>query len=120
MEAKRALRRIVRDARRARTTEQRAIDATGLTAQLSELVRSSGARSVTCYVSDTHEPATEGFLLWAHENDVRVLLPIADGAGCCAGSMRSREWPSTGAPQVCPNPWPRSTLRSASPTPTSY
>lgn len=36
---------------------------------------------MTCYVSDTHEPATDGFLIWAHEHDVRVLLPIADGAG---------------------------------------
>lgn len=59
------------------THTERAHASTGLTANLTELIRSTGARYVSCYLSTRDEPDTRPFLRWAHENGVRALLPIS-------------------------------------------
>lgn len=52
-----------------------------LTAQLWQLVDSTGATSVSCYLSTTLEPGTRTFVNQAIERGLRVLLPStrADG-----------------------------------------
>jgi 5-formyltetrahydrofolate cyclo-ligase len=46
-----------------------------------ELTRSSGARSVSCYLSTPDEPETRDYLRWTIENGVRALLPISRSDG---------------------------------------
>jgi 5-formyltetrahydrofolate cyclo-ligase len=74
---KRALRAELRERRRARTATQRAHDETAVTANLEELVRRLDARTISAYLSMTDEPPTRSFVRWAHEQGVRVLLPIS-------------------------------------------
>jgi 5-formyltetrahydrofolate cyclo-ligase len=74
---KRALRAELRERRRARTATQRAHDETAVTANLEELVRRLDARTISAYLSMTDEPPTRAFVRWAHEQGVRVLLPIS-------------------------------------------
>ena len=78
---KRALRADLRERRRAMTATERSEAVSGLTRNLVELVTSSGARSVSCYLATRDEPETRDFISWAHAHQVRVLLPItrADG-----------------------------------------
>lgn len=54
---------------------ERARDA--LTEQLIELVRDREAVSVSCYAPLPGEPDTSGFLAWAPEHGVEVLLPVS-------------------------------------------
>ncbi len=49
----------------------------GLTRNLIRLCVQLKARTVACYLSFGTEPTTVGFLRWARENGVRVLLPIS-------------------------------------------
>lgn len=85
MEEKRTLRSAVREAREARAARvPRAArdadaaahdDAAALTAQLARLTQELGASRVTCFVSVKGEPDTAGYLAWALEHGVEVLLP---------------------------------------------
>jgi 5-formyltetrahydrofolate cyclo-ligase len=75
--AKRALRAELRERRRIRTSTQRAQDTATLTAHLIELTTALGARSVSAYLSLPEEPDTRGFLRWASEHDIEVLLPLS-------------------------------------------
>jgi 5-formyltetrahydrofolate cyclo-ligase len=74
---KRALRAELRERRRARTSTQRSRDESGVTANLEELVRRFEARTISAYLSMPDEPPTRSFVRWAHEQGVRVLLPIS-------------------------------------------
>ncbi len=74
---KRALRAELRERRRTRTATERQNAATALTANLIELVGSTGAQRVACYLSGQNEPNTRPFLNWALANGVEVLLPIS-------------------------------------------
>ena len=47
------------------------------TSNLSQLCLQQSARVVACYLSFGTEPSTLGFLKWAHQNQLRVLLPIS-------------------------------------------
>ena len=49
----------------------------GFTEQLAALVTGSGARSVSAYVPLGSEPDVSGFLDWARETRLRVLLPVS-------------------------------------------
>lgn len=80
-DAKRALRAELRERRRIRTATQREHDAAGITAHLKELVGSTGARSISAYLSLPDEPPTREFLSWATEHGIRVLLPISRDDG---------------------------------------
>lgn len=79
---KRELRRRLRAARVERAAasdaqaEQHAAQAAALTEALVDLVRTTGARTVTAYLSMPGEPDTRGFLRWADAHGIRVLLPI--------------------------------------------
>ena len=44
---------------------------------LRQLCLQQSARVVACYLSFGPEPSTLGFLKWAHQNQLRVLLPIS-------------------------------------------
>jgi 5-formyltetrahydrofolate cyclo-ligase len=74
---KRALRAELRERRRNRTRDERAAATEGLTERLIALTRSTGARSVSCYLSAIDEPDTRPFVNWAREEGIRVLFPIA-------------------------------------------
>lgn len=73
--AKRRVRAEVQARRRSLTHEDLAVARAGLTRRLIELVESSGARLVTCYASLPDEPGTAGFIEWAEDRGVAVLLP---------------------------------------------
>lgn len=75
--AKQQLRAEVRARRKSLTPEQRAEAAGTLTQQLIALVRQTGARSVSCFLSLPSEPDTSGFLTWAKESGIEVLLPTS-------------------------------------------
>jgi len=73
---KRALRAELRQRRRTRTTTERDTDSAALTATLQRFVQERQVRSLALYLSAPDEPDVRPFLQWAHEQDVRVLLPI--------------------------------------------
>ncbi len=75
--AKRRVRAAVRAHRTARSAAARASAAAALSAQLIALVEASGARRVTCYLATQEEPDPSGFLAWAAEHGVEVLLPVS-------------------------------------------
>lgn len=81
VEAKRELRARVRAGRAALSEDQRAADRAALTVRLSDLVHSRGARSLSCFLPVRNEPDTRGFLDWAHEQGIEVLLPAARADG---------------------------------------
>ncbi|MGQ7311589.1 5-formyltetrahydrofolate cyclo-ligase [Microbacterium arabinogalactanolyticum] len=78
---KRALRAELRERRQLLSDSQRESASEGVAAQLHELIRSHGARSVSCFLSTTTEPGTRRFVREAVTAGIRVLLPItrADG-----------------------------------------
>lgn len=74
---KRLIRETVGGDRAARPLVLRNADRARLTIQLSSLVESRGARSVTCYLPLANEPDTSGFIEWAVGRGIDVLLPVA-------------------------------------------
>jgi 5-formyltetrahydrofolate cyclo-ligase len=74
--AKRALRADLRERRALLSDAQRAEAETALTARLHDLVASTGARSISCFLSTTTEPGTRRFIREAVARGIRVLLPI--------------------------------------------
>jgi len=75
-DAKRALRAELRERRQLLTEAARSAASAGITAQLDALVKSLGARSVSCYLSTSVEPGTRAFIAAAVKRGIRVLLPI--------------------------------------------
>ncbi|HWI30330.1 MAG TPA: 5-formyltetrahydrofolate cyclo-ligase [Microbacterium sp.] len=73
---KRALRAELRERRQLLSDAQRDAAAAGVRAQLDALVASTGARSVSCFLSTTTEPGTREFVDAAVARGIRVLLPI--------------------------------------------
>jgi len=74
---KRLLRARIRAGRRDLSKGQQAAANAGLHDQLRELVVSRGATSISCYLPVPGEPDTRGFLAWAAEAGIEVLLPIS-------------------------------------------
>lgn len=74
--AKQRIRRAVRADRAAFSAPELLAQREALAVQLRELVQQRGAHLVTCYLPSAGEPDPSGFLQWAHEHDVTVLLPI--------------------------------------------
>jgi len=74
---KRALRAELRERRQNRTASERASATAGLTRNLIDLTTDLSARSIACYLSTTIEPDTRPFLNWAHEQGLRILLPVS-------------------------------------------
>ena len=75
--AKTALRSAVREQRATVSAPDRDERRDGLTRQLAALITERGATSLTAYVPLGTEPDVSGFLQWARDTGVRVLLPIA-------------------------------------------
>lgn len=78
---KRALRAEIRERRRIAPSADRDRASDAITGRLIELAESLGARSVAAYLSTPVEPSTRGFLAWALDAGVRVLLPISRSDG---------------------------------------
>ncbi|HEV7811517.1 MAG TPA: 5-formyltetrahydrofolate cyclo-ligase [Leifsonia sp.] len=74
---KRALRAELRERRQNLTTTERSSATEGLTRNLVDLATDLSARSVAAYLSTPNEPDTRPFLNWAHEQGLRVLLPVS-------------------------------------------
>lgn len=56
-------------------------EASELNIHLAELCLSNGAKKVTCYLPFGNEPDTELFIDWALDNDIEILLPVAQEDG---------------------------------------
>jgi len=74
---KRALRAELRERRRIRTATERERASEALTRNLERLATELRVRSISAYLSTPDEPETRGFLRWADEQGIRVLLPIS-------------------------------------------
>lgn len=79
--AKRALRQQIRASRAARGADGAAALAPAIAAEAIALAAERGATTVATYLSLPDEPDTRGFLAWALEHDVRVLLPVVRSDG---------------------------------------
>ncbi|MFF2271286.1 5-formyltetrahydrofolate cyclo-ligase [Agromyces sp. NPDC058136] len=73
---KRILRAELRERRRNMTAHERTLATEGFTARLEELIGSTGAETVSCYLSMPSEPDTRPFVNWAEARGIRVLFPI--------------------------------------------
>ncbi|MFC5339057.1 5-formyltetrahydrofolate cyclo-ligase [Leucobacter denitrificans] len=80
VEAKQQLRAEIRQARALRGSRSTDTHAQ-FTKHLTALVSQHQARRVSCFASTRNEPDTSGFLAWARENSVEVLLPRSLPAG---------------------------------------
>ena len=74
---KRALRAELRERRQNQTTTERETATAGITRNLVDLATDLSARSLSAYLSTPTEPDTRPFLNWAHEQGIRVLLPVS-------------------------------------------
>jgi 5-formyltetrahydrofolate cyclo-ligase len=74
---KRALRAELRERRQNLTSTERSSATDGLTRNLVDLATDLSVRSVAAYLSTSNEPDTRPFVNWAHEQGMRVLLPIS-------------------------------------------
>jgi len=72
---KRALRAEFRERRRNLTALERERSHTGLTEQLIALMAELDARSCSAYLPTADEPDISGFLDWAREQQIRVIVP---------------------------------------------
>ena len=78
---KRALRAELRERRRITTSKERAEADAAITQNLIDLTSDLGSQSIAAYLSLPEEPGTRDFIHWAHENDIRVLLPVSRADG---------------------------------------
>lgn len=78
---KRAVRAELRERRRILTASETENATEEFTRLLTGLVTDSGAKSVAAYVPAPDEPNIRGFLGWAYENEISVLLPISRDDG---------------------------------------
>ncbi|WP_127794055.1 5-formyltetrahydrofolate cyclo-ligase [Agromyces sp. LHK192] len=74
--AKRVLRAELRERRRNMPGHERELATEGFTARLEELIGSTGAESISCYLSMPTEPNTRPFVEWAEARGIRVLFPV--------------------------------------------
>ena len=73
---KRILRAEIRERRRNMPAHERERATEGLTARLEELVGTTGAESLSCFLSMPTEPNTRPFVEWAEARGIRVLFPV--------------------------------------------
>jgi 5-formyltetrahydrofolate cyclo-ligase len=73
---KRVLRAELRERRQNMPAHEREHATEGFTARLEELVGSTGAESLSCYLSMPTEPNTRPFVNWAESCGIRVLFPV--------------------------------------------
>ncbi|WP_136709933.1 5-formyltetrahydrofolate cyclo-ligase [Agromyces sp. H66] len=73
---KRILRAEIRERRQNMPAHEREQATEGLTARLEEIVGSTGAESLSCFLSMPTEPDTRPFVEWAEARGIRVLFPV--------------------------------------------
>lgn len=73
---KRILRAEIRERRQNMPAHERESATEGLTARLEEVVGSTGAESLSCYLPMPTEPDTRPFVAWAEARGIRVLFPV--------------------------------------------
>lgn len=73
---KRALRAELRERRQLLSETARDAAASGIRAQLDDLIQGLGARSISCFLSTSTEPDTREFVAEAVRRGIRVLLPV--------------------------------------------
>lgn len=73
---KRILRAELRERRRNMPAHERELATEGFTARLEELIGSTQAESISCYLSMPTEPNTRPFVNWAEARGIRVLFPV--------------------------------------------
>jgi 5-formyltetrahydrofolate cyclo-ligase len=78
---KRALRADIRERRRNMPAHEREAATARITEHLKNLVAARGIKSLSCFLSGPVEPETRPFLSWAHEQGIRVLLPVSRDDG---------------------------------------
>ena len=78
---KRALRAELRQRRRNRTSTEREQATEALTRHIVQLVHDLDAKRFAAYLSTNDEPETRGFLRWAEERGLDVLLPVSRADG---------------------------------------
>lgn len=78
---KRALRAELRERRRNLTAPERDNATAAFTQHLVELTTGLGATSVAAYLPGSDEPNIRGFITWALENNLSVLMPLSRDDG---------------------------------------
>lgn len=73
---KRILRAELRERRQNLSSRERELTTEGLTSRLQELIGSTEAESISCYLSMPSEPNTRPFVNWAEARGIRVLFPV--------------------------------------------
>ncbi len=74
---KRALRAELRERRRIRTATERERASAAITQHLVQLASDLDVGFMSAYLSTPDEPETRGFLRWADEHGIRILLPVS-------------------------------------------
>lgn len=73
---KRILRAELRERRQNMSSRERELATEGFTSRLEELIGSTDADSISCYLSMPSEPNTRPFVNWAEARGIRVLFPV--------------------------------------------
>ena len=73
---KRILRAELRERRQNLSNRERELSTEGFTSRLQELIGSTEAESISCYLSMPSEPNTRPFVNWAEARGIRVLFPV--------------------------------------------
>ena len=73
---KRILRAELRERRQNLSSRERELSTEGFTSRLQELIGSTDAESISCYLSMPFEPNTRPFVNWAEARGIRVLFPV--------------------------------------------
>jgi 5-formyltetrahydrofolate cyclo-ligase len=81
---KRVLRAELRERRQNMPAHERELAAEGFTARLEELIGSTGAESISCYLSMPTEPNTRPFVNWA---EARGIHGVPEAVGELLGPM---------------------------------
>jgi 5-formyltetrahydrofolate cyclo-ligase len=93
---KRVLRAELRERRQVMPEHERELATEGFTARLEELVDSTGARSISCYLAMPTEPNTRPFVNWAEARGIRVLFPVTREDGLLDWTVGEDETESYG------------------------
>ena len=93
---KRILRAELRERRQNMPAHERELATDGFTARLQELVGSTDAESLSCYLSMPTEPNTRPFVNWAEARGIRVLFPVTREDGLLDWTVGEEETEVTG------------------------
>ncbi|AWB94799.1 5-formyltetrahydrofolate cyclo-ligase [Agromyces badenianii] len=93
---KRVLRAELRERRQNMSARERELATEGITARLEELIGSTEATSLSCYLSMPTEPDTRPFVSWAEARGIRVLFPVTREDGLLDWTVGEEETETLG------------------------